>query len=64
MKEKDNTQKDTSGLPDRPRASFTQAVKGLPDRIKGGVGDYLDRRAERLAENDIIFAESTIDFWA
>jgi cell division protein FtsW len=57
MKEKDNIQKDTSGLPDKPRASFLSAVKGLPDRVKGGVNDYLDRRAERLAENDVIFTE-------
>ena len=51
--EEEKKQEQNSNLPDSPRKSFSLA----PSSIKRGVKNLLDKRAERLAENDIIFKE-------
>ncbi len=51
--EDNNKQEQNSNLPDSPRNSFSLK----PSAIKRNVKNALDRRAEKLAENDIIFKE-------
>jgi cell division protein FtsW len=53
MEDNNKQEKNTSNLPDSPRKSFSLR----PSAIKKSVENALERRAERLAENDIIFKE-------
>ena len=53
MEENEKQEQNTSNLPDSPRKSFSLK----PKQIKKNVEYLLDKRAERLAENDIIFSE-------
>ena len=54
MNQSDNQNNDPRELPDSPRKAFSLR----PSAIKKSISDALDRRAERLAENDVVFKES------
>ena len=53
MKRSDNNNQNQADLPDSPRKAFSLK----PRAIKKSISDALDRRAERLAENDVVFKE-------
>ncbi len=53
MEENEKQEQNTSNLPESPRRSFSLK----PSAIKKNVKHLLDKRAEKLAEEDIIFKE-------
>ena len=53
MNRSDDQNQDRNDLPDSPRKAFSLK----PAAIKKSISDALDRRAERLAENDVVFKE-------
>ncbi len=53
MNRSDDHNQDRNDLPDSPRKAFSLK----PRAIKKSISNALDRRAERLAENDVVFKE-------